>query len=58
VSFVTTLPEAEAAKTVAIGWASGAAGMDFGALPPEISPGLMDAGPGSGRMLVAWLPQR
>jgi hypothetical protein len=67
VSFVTTQPEAatsagsyaatEAANAVATGWVSGAAGMDFGLLPPEINPGLMYAGPGSGRMLAAWLPQ-
>ena len=66
-SFVTTQPEVgtsarsyaatEAANAVATGWASGAAGMDFGMLPPAINPGPMYAGPGSGRMLAAWLPR-
>ena len=62
-SFVTTQPgvgtsaRSYAANAVATGWASGAAGIDFGMLPPEIDPGPMYAGPGSGRMLAACLPQ-
>lgn len=66
-SFVTTQPEVgtsarsyaatEAANAVPTGWASGAAGMDFGMLPPEIDPDPRYAGRGSGRMLAAWLPR-
>jgi hypothetical protein len=64
---VTTQPEAgtsvgsyaatEAANAVATGWASGAVGMDFGMLPREINASRMYAGPGSGRMLAAWVAQ-